>query len=342
MATVDAFLGSWKDIGSVISQVGVQRYAVSPQYYSSLSQHHRVKHVTPKYTPRIATPVDPSTPSYILAARFASRKYRPASTIQHHREKVGSMFGHDFTTEAFLGNAYNMPGFQKAEITPDVDTLKSHALVRGLDKAIATGDVTTAANTLSRTVMLIANRLPKFLTAEMNDGNTQLIVDWVTIINILIEKMQAAFPEGVPEDVVRLVDETVADVNSYVQQLIKRRTMQFAQSKAKFAPPSSGIAHHTRKHLAPGETSRLPLNIAPALAIRHPDYDVPVYMPQPHMVLPEAAAQAEARAVPGGGAAGRAGEVIDENGVVQKTAMQRFGPALALAGGALAAYFAFR
>jgi len=138
----------------------------------------------------------------------------------------------------------------------------------------------------------------------MTDRETQEVVDIAGRMNLIVEITQKNFPGGIPTGMANMTKEYMGEINDIVSQLVERRKSQFIR-----------VADQYQKAMQFEEQFKL---------------DVEEWKAK------KAAAGEGDPGAPGGGAAGSGGEIVE------KTAMQKYGPVAALAAGGLAAYLALR
>ncbi len=284
--------------------------------------------------------------------------------------------------QAFLGNAvgqisslpkYSATGFNEPTITADIESLQNHVAVQKLERGIAIskkGDTFEAAVfAFISGIDTVRRRMKKLVNgAPMNDGNTQLVVDMLAVVNILIQKISQAFPNGIPIEATRKAEGIIQDINDYAKQLSERRQKQMP----KIYKPGNGqpapMREHSKEDYTRNGGSRYyaVTDPVPGPLMQYSKQDYGRSMQQePEGVsnrpagLPSGPAPSSQPAIsqppvdtgiPGGGSAGSSGQIIDTdapvdaNGapVIEKTALQKYGPVAALAAGGLAAYLALR
>lgn len=311
--------------------------------------------------------------------------------------------------QAFLGNAvgqisslpqYSATGFHEPTITADIDSLQNHVAVQKLERGIA---ISKKGGTFEAAVFAfiigldtVRRRMKKLVSgARMNDGNTQLVVDMLAVVNILIQKISQAFPNGIPIEATRKAEGIIQDINDYAKQLRERRQTQMPTASKTNYPYNYAVREHSAKKTAnysvadpvPGplmyhskqdygavrEHSALKTTdadytvadrvLGPLMHHSKQDYgalnkqeprgsirpaglpDGPSPSSQPVISQPPVDT-----GIPGGGAAGSSGQILDTDApvdasgdvAIEKTALQKYGPVAALAAGGLAAYLALR
>jgi hypothetical protein len=257
--------------------------------------------------------------------------------------------------EAFMGCSAYMGAdeytarkftFDRAQGMADVHVAE-YAQLAAADSAAGTWDRSMAK--LVSFARATYNALDERLTSGMTDATTQEVVDILGRWNLVWELTQKNFPNGIPTQYANEVTDYMEDIQNLATRLTNVRKNWYLE-----AMKEAQVSELVQKQEIPIPTAEeIKAGIASG---KYPSYAGTTQKEWLQWALtsgyyPTYASQFSTDApmpsivdtgVPGDGAAGEAGQVISDEVVVEKTAMQKYGPVAALVAGGLAAYLALR
>ena len=194
-----------------------------------------------------------------------------------------------------------------------------YAQLAAADRAAGTYEASMAK--LVSFARATSNALKLRLSSLMTDKTTEDVVGIIGRMNLVLEITAQNFPSGIPTATATEIDNYMREINDFATQISNKRTSDYTKITQQYPQ---------------------------AIALEQKILAEPAYVPPTSsgaQVDTGTSSSQVDTGIPGGGAAGSAGQVIDDGGqpvMIEKTAAQKYGPVLALVAGGIVAYFALK
>ena len=218
--------------------------------------------------------------------------------------------------------ARDLAAFTATQIAPNMQAVETSNAVMRLKQAIATSKAAGGYDEATRMFLYGLRAVRSHMTSVLNSGQmtdamTQRVVDQLAATGLYLDLMAQAFPEGIPEAAATEAESLIKEINELVEPLQARRAAQYKETRIR--------AGEAEKALAARQVWQQQVQMQPDT-----NESVPGGGPAGS---PDVPGPAPVDSVPGGG--------VPEP-VIEKTALQKYGPVAALAAGGLAAWLALR
>lgn len=241
--------------------------------------------------------------------------YMGASVIPHMSSGQGSAIAYA-KMQATLFTSKEFPFDRSAGLADE--HVAEYSRLAAADRAAGTYEASMTK--LLSFVIATRDALKARLSRQMTDRETADVVGIIGRMNLVLEITAQNFPGGIPGRTASEVDNYTKEINDLTTQLVNKRTSDFSSVVKSY---NSAVSAEQSFNVKAQEYQAQQTATAPTTG---------------------AGTVTSESYVPGGGAAGSAGEIVDAGGqpVIEKTAAQKYGPVAALVAGGIAAYFALR